>query len=55
VLAAGRGAQGEFLCPCHSSKYDLAGRVFRIGPAPANLIIPVYRLEGDRRIVLGEA
>lgn len=54
-LAAGRGAAGEFLCPCHSSGYDLAGRVFRRGPAPANLTIPEYRLEGDRRIVLGEA
>lgn len=54
-LRAGAGAHGEFLCPCHASKYDLAGRVFRVGPAPANLIIPVYRLAGDSRVVIGEA
>ena len=54
-LRTGPGAHGEFLCPCHASKYDLAGRVFRVGPAPANLIIPVYRLAGDSRVVIGEA
>lgn len=54
-LRSGVGAPGEFLCPCHTSKYDLAGRVFRIGPAPANLVIPEYRLEGDSRLVIGES
>lgn len=54
-LRTGLGAHGEFLCPCHTSKFDLAGRVFRSGPAPANLIIPVYRMEGDNRVVIGEA
>ena len=49
------GVHGEFLCPCHASKYDLAGRVFRGGPAPANLVIPVYRLAGDSRVVIGAA
>jgi ubiquinol-cytochrome c reductase iron-sulfur subunit len=44
---------GGFLCPCHSSRYDLAGRVFRVGPAPANLVIPAYRHEAGQRLVLG--
>ena len=43
----------EFVCPCHASKYDLAGRVFREGPAPANLTIPEYRFEGPGRLVIG--
>ncbi len=45
---------GGFLCPCHSSRYDLAGRVFKVGPAPANLVIPAYRYEGADRLTLGE-
>ena len=45
---------GGFLCPCHSSRYDLAGRVFKTGPAPANLVIPAYRFESSDRLVLGE-
>jgi ubiquinol-cytochrome c reductase iron-sulfur subunit len=55
VLRSGAGNRNEFLCPCHTSKFDLAGRVFRMGPAPANLVIPEYRFEGDGRIVIGEA
>lgn len=54
-LRRGSGVRGQFLCPCHASKFDLAGRVFRSGPAPANLVIPVYRLDGDHRVVVGEA
>jgi ubiquinol-cytochrome c reductase iron-sulfur subunit len=42
-----------FLCPCHASRYDLAGRVFRVGPATANLVIPAYRFEDENRLVLG--
>ena len=47
--------QGEtgFLCPCHASSYDLAGRVFKAGPATANLVIPAYRFEADNRLLLG--
>ncbi len=48
-----RGSDG-FLCPCHASRYDLAGRVFKVGPAPANLVIPAYRYEAQERLVLGE-
>lgn len=44
---------GGFLCPCHASKYDLAGRVFKAGPATTNLVIPAYRFETDNRLLLG--
>lgn len=44
----------HFLCPCHTSKYDLAGRVYRVGPAQANLVIPAYRFDGDERLLIGE-
>jgi ubiquinol-cytochrome c reductase iron-sulfur subunit len=50
---AGHGP--DFLCPCHSSRFDLAGRVYRGGPAPANLVIPVHRLQGKDQVVVGEA
>jgi len=53
-LRSGAGNRGEFLCPCHTSKFDLAGRVFRMGPAPTNLVIPEYRLDGDSRVLIGE-
>lgn len=52
-LRLGSGGMGEFLCPCHTSRYDLAGRVYREGPALANLVIPAYRIEGDERVVIG--
>jgi ubiquinol-cytochrome c reductase iron-sulfur subunit len=55
ALRTGANNRGEFLCPCHTSKFDLAGRVYRMGPAPSNLIIPEYRLEGESRVVIGEA
>lgn len=48
-----RAPAGEFLCPCHTSKFDLAGRVFRNGPALTNLTIPEYRFEGPARLVIG--
>mgnify|MGYP002660422904 FL=1 len=37
---------GGFLCPCHGSKYDLAGRVYSGQPAPRNLPIPEYSISG---------
>ncbi|WP_318013410.1 MULTISPECIES: ubiquinol-cytochrome c reductase iron-sulfur subunit [Mesorhizobium] len=46
------GQQGEFggwLCPCHGSQYDTAGRI-RKGPAPENMAIPVFRFISDTRI-----
>lgn len=42
-----------FLCPCHASRYDLAGRVYLTGPATANLVIPAHHFETDNRLVLG--
>lgn len=46
--------QGGFYCPCHGSKFDLSGRVFKNVPAPINLKVPPYRYETDTTIVVGE-
>jgi ubiquinol-cytochrome c reductase iron-sulfur subunit len=45
---------GGFFCPCHQSKYDLAGRVFKSMPAPTNLVIPPYKYVNDTHISVGE-
>jgi len=45
--------QGGFMCPCHLSKFDMAGRVFSGVPAPANLEVPPYRFLDERRILIG--
>jgi len=45
---------GGFYCPCHGSKFDLAGRVFKGVPAPANLKVPPYAYLSDTRLVIGE-
>lgn len=45
---------GGFLCPCHGSKFDLAGRVFKNVPAPDNLPIPPHVFLSDSRILIGE-
>jgi len=45
---------GGFYCPCHGSKFDLAGRVFKGVPAPTNLVIPPYKYAGESRVVIGE-
>ena len=44
---------GGFYCPCHGSKFDLAGRVFRGAPAPTNLVVPPYTLT-EGKLVIGE-
>ena len=44
---------GGFYCPCHGSKFDLAGRVFAGVPAPANLRVPPYRFVNDSTILIG--
>jgi len=46
--------QGGFLCPCHGSTFDLAGRVFKNKPAPDNLEVPRYMFEGDNKLVIGK-
>ena len=45
---------GGFFCPCHGSKFDLAGRVFKDVPAPTNLEVPKYQFLSDTRLVIGE-
>lgn len=44
---------GGFYCPCHGSKFDLAGRVFRNVPAPTNLVVPPYRFDADGTLLVG--
>lgn len=44
---------GGFFCPCHGSKFDLAGRVYKGVPAPTNLEVPPYSFESDNVIVVG--
>ncbi len=45
--------QGGFFCPCHGSKFDLAGRVGSGYPAPTNLEVPPYRYDSDTVITIG--
>jgi len=45
--------QGGFYCPCHGSKFDLAGRVYKGVPAPLNLLVPPHHFEGDSTVVVG--
>lgn len=49
-----QGVQSGFFCPCHGSKFDLAGRVFQGVPAPLNLVIPPHTYLSDTRIIIGE-
>jgi ubiquinol-cytochrome c reductase iron-sulfur subunit len=52
----GMGADwpGGFFCPCHGSKFDLAGRVFKGSPAPINLEVPPHYYISDARLLIGE-
>ena len=45
---------GGFLCPCHGSTFDLAGRVFKNKPAPDNLEVPPHTYLSETRILIGE-
>ncbi|GGL95552.1 ubiquinol-cytochrome c reductase iron-sulfur subunit [Pseudomonas asuensis] len=44
---------GGYFCPCHGSRYDLAGRVYKAQPAPLNLVVPPYAYESEHIIVVG--
>eukprot|EP01035_Chromulina_nebulosa_P019985 gene19985-25955_t len=50
VPISGAGEYGGWFCPCHGSHYDISGRV-RKGPAPLNLEIPPYKLDGDKLVI----
>ncbi len=44
---------GGFFCPCHGSKFDLAGRVYKNLPAPTNLVVPPHSYLSDSRLLIG--
>ena len=46
--------KGGYHCPCHGSKFDLAGRVYKGVPAPTNLVVPPYSYESDMVIIIGK-
>lgn len=50
----GENWTGGFFCPCHGSRFDLAGRVFKGSPAPINLVIPPYQYLSDTTLLIGD-
>ena len=50
----GEDWKGGFFCPCHFSRFDLAGRVYKGAPAPRNLVVPPHRYLSPGRILIGE-
>jgi ubiquinol-cytochrome c reductase iron-sulfur subunit len=52
-LSMGADERGIYFCPCHGSKFDLAGRVFKNVPAPANLVVPPHRYIDDDILEIG--
>jgi ubiquinol-cytochrome c reductase iron-sulfur subunit len=49
----GENWTGGFFCPCHGSKFDLAGRVFKGSPAPINLVVPPHKYLSDNTLLIG--
>ncbi|MDZ4141676.1 MAG: ubiquinol-cytochrome c reductase iron-sulfur subunit [Methylotenera sp.] len=49
----GENWSGGFFCPCHGSKFDLAGRVFKGSPAPINLVVPPYQYLTENTLLIG--
>ncbi len=58
VAAVDLGGEGKwfggYFCPCHGSKYDLAGRVYKGVPAPLNLEVPPHKYVSDAVVIIGE-
>lgn len=50
----GKDWHGGFFCPCHGSKFDLAGRVYKSVPAPLNLLVPPHRYLNENTLLIGE-
>lgn len=48
-----QGVPDGFFCPCHGSKFDMAGRVFQSVPAPLNLVVPPYQFVDDVTVIIG--
>lgn len=46
--------KGGFFCPCHGSRFDLAGRVYKGVPAPTNLVVPPHQYLSDTRVLIGD-
>lgn len=53
-LSLGEQWHGGFFCPCHGSRFDLSGRVYKGVPAPTNLVVPPYTFLSQTRIIVGE-
>ncbi len=49
----GENWTGGFFCPCHGSKFDLAGRVFKGSPAPTNLVVPPHQYLAETTLLIG--
>lgn len=49
----GENWTGGFFCPCHGSKFDLAGRVFKGSPAPINLVVPPHKYLSENVLLIG--
>ncbi len=50
----GEDWKGGYFCPCHGSKFDMAGRVYQGVPAPLNLVVPPHYYMSERTILVGE-
>ena len=51
----GKDWEGGFFCPCHGSRFDMSGRVYKNMPAPTNLEVPPYRFTDSSSIIIGES
>ncbi len=49
----GQNWAGGFFCPCHGSRFDLSGRVYRAQPAPTNLVIPPHAYQDEATLIIG--